>query len=317
MSVAFLFPGQGSQHEGMGRELFESEPASREVMQRIDDALDMPLSTTCFSGSAEQLAMTETTQPAILSVSVAAWRALEARGVRPAYVAGHSLGEWSALVAAGVLDAAGAAVTVQHRGRYMQEAVPAGTGAMAAILGATEDAVTEACSVASADGEIVSPANFNSPGQIVIAGHAAAVDRAIAECQSRGARKAMKLPVSAPFHCALMAPAAARLRQELDVLRFSAFSVPLVANVTAAEVTDPEAERELLYRQVTAPVRWQQCVERLSALGVDTFVEAGPGKVLAGLVKRIVKDARTFSVGTAAEADAVARQLGEAAAPLV
>ena len=303
MSVAFVFPGQGSQHQGMGRELHDALPECRAAFEEIDAALDARLSRTCFEGTAEELALTETTQPAILAASVAAWRALHARGVRPAFVAGHSLGEWSALVAAGVLRAGDAARTVRSRGRYMQEAVPAGVGAMAAIIGGSPASVQEACAAASRDGEIVSPANLNSPDQIVIAGHAAAVDRAIAEATARGARKGMKLKVSAPFHCALMEPAARRLQADLAALDFGAFGVPLVANVTALEVTDPEAERELLVRQVTSPVRWQESVQRLVAAGVDTFVEVGPGKVLAGLVRRIAPDARILNVATPAEVD--------------
>jgi len=307
--VAFVFPGQGSQHPGMGRELYESEPAAKAAFDEIDEALDAPLSRTCFSGSAEELAMTETTQPAILATSVAAWRSLEARGVKATHVAGHSLGEWSALVAAGVLRATDAASTVRRRGRYMQEAVPAGEGAMAAILGLDAAPLEEACVEAATASEIVSPANFNAPGQIVIAGHRAAVERAIAAAQARGAKRAMMLPVSAPFHCQLMGPAATRLREDLARLDFGAFRMPLVANVTADVVTDPGVERELLARQVTAPVRWQQCVERLMAEGVNVLVEVGPGKVLTGLARRIAKDLLTFSVGGPAEADEAAKAL--------
>lgn len=310
MSVAFLFPGQGSQHPGMGRELHDQLAECRAVFEEIDEALGMPLSRTCFEGTAEQLALTETTQPAILAVSVAAWRALETRGVRPSVVAGHSLGEWSALVAAGVLAAGTGARTVRNRGRYMQEAVPAGVGAMAAILGADAALVDEACRAASTDAEIVSPANYNGPGQIAVAGHAAAVDRAIAEAASRGARRSVKLPVSAPFHCALMAPAAERLRADLAAIELAPFRVPLVSNVTARDVEDPATERRLLVEQVTAPVRWQESIEHLVARGISTFVEVGPGKVLSGLVRRIAKDATLLNVGTPAEADAAASALG-------
>lgn len=309
MSVAFVFPGQGSQAPGMGKELHDALPESRAIFEEIDGALDHPLSRTCFEGTAEELAQTETTQPAILAVSVAAWRALDARGIRPAHVAGHSLGEWSALVAAGVMTAGDAARTVRRRGRYMQEAVASGVGAMAAIIGGTPSAIEEACRAASAGDEIVSPANFNSPEQVVIAGHAAAVDRAITECVARGARKGMKLKVSAPFHCALMEPAARRLAADLDGLTMSPFRMPLVANVTAREVSDPEIERGLLVRQVTAPVRWQECVERLVALGTTTFVEIGPGKVLTGLVKRIAPEARLLNVASPAEVDQAAQAI--------
>ncbi len=309
MTVAFAFPGQGSQHPGMGAELAAAHPEARAVFEAVDDALGIPLSTTCFEGTAEQLAMTETTQPAILAVSVAAWRCLAARGVQPNFVAGHSLGEWSALVAAGTLSVTDAARAVRLRGRYMQEAVPPGVGAMAAIIGGEEAAVRAACEEATRDGELASPANFNAPGQIVIAGHAAAVERAIAGCLARGARKAMKLPVSAPFHCALMEPAAARLASDLERVSFAAPSVPLIANVTAAEVTDGEAARGLLRQQVTAPVRWHESVERLVSLGVDTVVEVGPGKVLAGLIRRIAKDIRVLNASTPQEIEAVAGAL--------
>ena len=311
MTHAFVFPGQGSQAPGMGRELHDALPECRAAFEEIDAALDAPLSLACFQGTAEELALTETTQPAILACSVAAWRALDARGLRPSHVAGHSLGEWSALVAAGVLSAGDAARTVRSRGRYMQEAVPAGVGAMAAIIGGTPASVEEACRAASSpDGrEIVSPANLNSPDQIVIAGHAAAVDRAIAEATARGARKGMRLKVSAPFHCALMEPAARRLESDLAALTLSAFRMPLVANVTAQPVEDPEVERTLLVRQVTSPVRWQESVEALLAAGVDTFVEVGPGKVLSGLLRRIAPDARSFGVSTPAEVDQVTAAL--------
>lgn len=309
MQVAFVFPGQGSQKTGMGRDLFEADPVARAAFGELDAALDVPVSRLCFEGSAEDLALTENTQPAILACSVAAWRCLDARGIRPAYVAGHSLGEYSALVAAGVLDAGDAVRTVRRRGRYMQEAVPPGVGAMAALLGIEAGVVEEACRAASAPGETVAPANFNSPGQVVVAGHRAAVERAIEAAGRLGARRSVLLPVSAPFHCELMAPAAARLAADLAALAFGAFGVPLVANVTGREVSDPAVERELLERQVVAPVLWQQSVERLVELGTDTFVEVGPGSVLTGLVKRIARDARLFNVAGSEDLDRVVAEL--------
>lgn len=293
----------------MGRALHDASPVAREAFEQMDAALGLSVSRLCFDGTPEELALTENTQPAILACSVATWRCLDARGIRPAYVAGHSLGEYSALVAAGVLDAGDAVRTVKRRGRHMQEAVPAGIGAMAAILGADALIVEEACRLASEPGDSVSPANFNSPGQIVIAGHAAAVHRAIEEAAKLGARRSTLLPVSAPFHCELMAPAAARLSEDLAALTLGAFRVPVISNVTAEVVTEPELERGLLTRQVVSPVRWQQSVERLSGLGVDTFVEIGPGKVLSGLAKRIVKDARLLSVGTPEELESVTAAL--------
>ena len=309
MSVAFVFPGQGSQAPGMGRALHDANPVAREAFEQMDAALGLSVSRLCFDGTAEELALTENTQPAILACSVATWRCLDARGIRPAYVAGHSLGEYSALVAAGVLDTGDAVRTVKRRGRHMQDAVPAGIGAMAAILGADAAMIEEACRLASEPGNSVSPANFNSPGQIVIAGHVAAVHRAIEEAAKLGARRSTLLPVSAPFHCELMAPAAAHLSEDLAALTLGVFRVPVISNVTAEAVTEPEVERELLTRQVVSPVRWQQSVERLSALGVDTFVEIGPGKVLSGLGKRIVKDARLLSVGTPDELESVTAAL--------
>ena len=307
--LAFVFPGQGSQQPGMGRALFDADPVARAAFAEMDAALDMSVSRLCFEGSADELARTENTQPAILACSIAAWRCLDARGVTPAYVAGHSLGEYSALVAAGVLSAGDAIRTVRRRGRYMQDAVPKGVGAMAAILGIEPYLVEEACHAATGPGEIVAPANFNSPGQIVVAGHRPAVERAIEEASRRGARRAVLLPVSAPFHCELMAPAAARLADDLRALAFSDFRVPLIANVTGREVSEPIVERELLRAQVVAPVRWQQSVERLVELGVDTFVEVGPGTVLTGLIKRIARGARLLNVAGPEDLDRVVAEL--------
>jgi [acyl-carrier-protein] S-malonyltransferase len=296
VSLAFLFPGQGSQRAGMGRELLEAVPESRAVFEEADRVLGFPLSRLCFEGPEAQLVLTENAQPAILTVSVAAQRALEARGVRPQYVAGHSLGEYSALVAAGALSLADAVRVVRRRGQYMQEAVPVGVGAMAAILGLDLHAIEVACREA-AEGQVVTPANINSSEQVVIAGHAEAVARAAERCLAAGARRALPLPVSAPFHCALMAPAQQRLATDLLALPFQDPAIPLVNNVDARVVgTGPEC-RDGLVRQVSAPVRWRECVERLVALGVSTFVEVGPGTVLTGLARKIARSAAATSVG--------------------
>lgn len=299
--IAYLFPGQGSQAVGMGRDLAENFPAARAVFAEADDALGFALSRLCFAGPAEELQLTEHTQPAILTVSVAALRVMEAEGLpRADFVAGHSLGEYSALVAAGALSLAAAVRTVRARGRYMQAAVPVGVGAMAAILGADAGTVAAACAEA-AQGEVCSPANINSPKQIVIAGNAGAVDRAIDILKARGVRKAVKLNVSAPFHCALMRPAQERLAADLNELEFGELSVPLVTNVDAALIRQGTEARAALVRQVSAPVLWRESIEHLvNERGVQTFVEVGPGKVLAGLVRQIAPDARCLNVEDAA-----------------
>jgi len=294
--IAYIFPGQASQYAGMGRELADNFKAAREVFEEADDALGFSVSQMCFGGTAEELRLTENTQPAILTVSVAALRAMEAEGFRsPDYVAGHSLGEYSALVASGSLSLADAVRTVRARGRYMQEAVPVGAGAMAAVMGADLKTVMEAC-VESQQGEVCSPANINSPNQIVIAGDATAVDRAIELVKERGAKRAIKLNVSAPFHCALMMPAQERLAEDLEKLAFEDLRVPLVTNVDAAAIEKGDEARDALVRQVSSPVRWNESVELLLREGVETFIEVGPGKVLAGLVRQINRSLRCLNV---------------------
>jgi len=293
--IAFIFPGQGSQAVGMGRALAEAFPICAETFAEADRALGEPLSRLCFEGPEDQLRLTENTQPAILTVSIAAYRLLESRGFTPAYVAGHSLGEYSAHVAAGTIAFGDAVQIVRRRGRYMQEAVPVGRGAMAAILGLDADAVARACQEAS-DGDIVSPANLNAPGQVVIAGSAEAVARASARAKEAGAKRVVPLPVSAPFHCALMKPAEERLAPELRALATSAPRLPVVANVDAAPKRDAASAIEALVRQVSSPVRWEEVVRRLASEGVHAYVEVGPGTVLGGLVRKIHREATVVSV---------------------
>jgi [acyl-carrier-protein] S-malonyltransferase len=304
--IAFVFPGQGSQKVGMGRALADGHPECRAVFDEADRALGEPLSTLCFEGPDERLVLTENTQPAILTVSVAAWRLLDSRGIRPDIVAGHSLGEYSAHVAAGTLAFADAVRTVRRRGRYMQEAVPVGTGAMAAILGLDRDDVAAACADA-AEGDVVAPANLNAPGQVVIAGTAAAVAGAGAGAKARGAKRVIPLSVSAPFHCALMRPAEQRLAPELRALTVSAPRVPVVANVDAAPKVDAAAAVEALIRQISAPVLWEDVVARLASEGVRAYVEVGPGTVLSGLIRKIHRDARVAHLETPADLEAVER----------
>ncbi|HZI94007.1 MAG TPA: ACP S-malonyltransferase [Patescibacteria group bacterium] len=294
--LAFVFPGQGSQAVGMGADLTAAYPVCRQTFAEADETLGFSLSRLCFEGPEQDLQLTANAQPAILTVSVAALRALAALGLRPALVAGHSLGEYSALVAAGALGFADAVALVRKRGLYMQEAVPVGMGAMAAIMGLDASALADLCGQAERAGDsadsgqtaqVVSPANMNAPGQTVISGHSEAVDRAIAMAQERGARRAVRLQVSAPFHCVLMQPAADRLAADLAATRFNDLSIPLVANVTATELRTGEQARSSLVRQVTAPVLWEQSVRRLHDLGAHKALEVGPGKVLTGLIKRI------------------------------
>jgi [acyl-carrier-protein] S-malonyltransferase len=289
--IAFLFPGQGSQKVGMGRALAAAYPEARAVYQEADAALGWSLSKLCFEGPEETLTLTANAQPAILTTSVAALRALERHSDwRPGAAAGHSLGEYSALVATGALRLADAVRLVHLRGKLMQEAVPPGAGAMAAILGLGAEAVESACAAVRAElgaGAVVSPANLNGGGQVVIAGSKAAIDRAIAVCKERGAKRALPLSVSAPFHCALMQPAADRLADALDVVDLARPSVPVVTNVEASPTQDPAHLRLLLALQVTAPVRWEETIQRLVAMGATRAVELGTGTVLAGLCKRI------------------------------
>jgi len=284
--IALLFPGQGSQAVGMGKDLAEKFPIARQTFEEADDALGYKLSTLCFEGPEEQLRLTEITQPAILTASVAALRVLEGSIPKPAYVAGHSLGEYSAHVAAGTISFADALRTVRNRGKYMQEAVPVGVGAMAAVLGMDSDKVTAVCHDA-AHGEVCEPANINSPEQIVISGNTGAVERAAILADQRGAKKAKLLPVSAPFHCSLMKPAQDRLQADLNALTLQKPAYPVACNVDAELVTDELRARDTLVRQVTGSVKWDQCVHLLIAQGVHTFIEVGPGKVLWGLMRQI------------------------------
>lgn len=290
MGVALVFPGQGSQYVGMGKALSERFPIARRVLAEADDALGFALSELCFAGPEADLKLTENTQPAILAVSVAALRVLEAESaVRPEWVAGHSLGEYSALVAAGALDFAAAVKIVRERGRLMQQAVPAGEGAMAVLLGLEMDAVQALCNDASA-GEIVAPANFNGGGQIVIAGSKNAVGRAMKLAKERGAKRALDLPVSAPFHCQLMRPAAQGLEKILADVTIQPLNIGVVSNVEAEVNRDAGRVKSLLVEQAVQPVRWEESVRRLAALGCRRAIEVGPGKVLRGLIKRIAPE---------------------------
>jgi [acyl-carrier-protein] S-malonyltransferase len=295
--IAFLFPGQGAQKVGMGKALADAYPVCRDTFEEADAAIGEPLSRIIFEGPEDQLTLTENTQPAILAVSIAAYRLIASRGLRPDFVAGHSLGEYSANVAAGTFSFADALRIVRRRGRYMQEAVPVGEGAMAAILGLDADAVARACADGS-QGEVVSPANLNGAGQVVIAGTRDAVKRAGERAKALGAKRVIPLTVSAPFHCALMKPAEERLAPELRGLATAAPSVPIVANVDAEIKRDPASAIDALVRQVSSPVRWEAVVARLASEGVTTYVEVGPGTVLTGLVRKIQRDAVTATFGS-------------------
>jgi len=315
--IAFLFPGQGAQSIGMGRELADKYPVARRTFEEADEALGYRLSELCFEGPEEKLKLTEITQPAILTASVAAWRVLEEKGLKPDFVAGHSLGEYSAHVAAGTLAFADAVRTVRNRGKYMQEAVPVGVGAMAAILGMTLDKVSEIANEIvndAAQGEVCQVANINSPEQIVISGHAGAVDRAIKLATERGAKKAVSLPVSAPFHCALMQPAQDRLARDLGALSFQNPSCPVVCNVDAAVVASAEASRKALIRQVTGAVKWEPSVRLLIEKRASLFIEVGPGKVLWGLMRQIDRSKTCLTVGDEASLQKTLAQIEALAA---
>jgi len=298
--IAFLFPGQGSQSVGMGADLIGAYTVCRRVFEEADETLGIPLTRLCTEGPEADLQLTATAQPAILTASVAALRALESQGIRPDIVAGHSLGEYSALVAAGAVAFKDALVLVRKRGTYMQEAVPVGQGAMAAIMGLDAEILERICAEASVEGQLVSVANLNAPEQTVISGHAGAVDAAISLAQQRGARRAIKLAVSAPFHCALMQPAADRLAEDLATTTFHDLSAPLVANVSALPNRSGSEAREALVKQITSPVRWDQSVRTLAAAGARLALEVGPGKVLSGLVRRIEPRISCIAVGDSA-----------------
>lgn len=304
-NLAFVFPGQGSQKPGMLAELASQYPLVQNLFAEASDVLGYDLWQLVQTGSQEDINLTERTQPLLLTASVAVWRIWkEQGGVTPALVSGHSLGEWSALVCADVLAFSDAVKLVQHRGRYMQEAVPAGQGGMAAIIGLDDDKILTACAAAAQD-EVVSAVNFNSPGQVVIAGAAAAVERASALCKEAGAKRALPLPVSAPFHTSLMKPAAERLQSLIDSTPFSVPTIPVIHNVTAAAESDPAAIKSLMIEQIYSPVRWVDCVNAISATGVNFTVECGPGKVLSGLNKRINKELTTLSIETPDELQTV------------
>ncbi len=313
MARAFVFPGQGSQAVGMGQALAEAFPAARELFEEVDEALKQRLFTLMREGPERELTLTENAQPALMAVSLAAVRVLERElGCRladaAAFVAGHSLGEYSALAAAGAFAVADAARLLKRRGRAMQRAVPVGEGAMAALIGADLEQA-EAIARDAAKGEVCAAANDNAPGQVVVSGHKAAVERAVALAGERGIRRSLMLPVSAPFHCALMQPAAEEMAEALAETRILPPAVPLIANVTAAPVKDPETIRRLLVEQVTGLVRWRESVLAMKSAGVDTVIELGAGKVLSGLVKRIDRDLAATSAGTPEELEAVAKSL--------
>lgn len=294
MSLAFVFPGQGSQYAGMGKALSEVFPAARQAFAEADEALGRPLTKLIFEGPEEDLRLTWNTQPAILAVSVACLRALRSKGgAQPAFCAGHSLGEYSALVAAGAVSFADALRVVEQRGRFMQDAVPLNTGVMYAVLGLDADQVSSVCAEVTRPGEVVEVANDNCPGQVVISGHVKAVETAAERLKAAGAKRAVPLAVSAPFHCSLMRPAGERLAEVLAGVPFEAPSVPVVANVDARPNEEVARIPDLLVRQVSSPVRWQDCVKTLAQAGVDRFLEIGPGKVLAGLIRRIAPSAST------------------------
>lgn len=304
MKTAFLFPGQGSQYAGMGKTLAAAFPVARAVFEQADRALGFSIAQLCFEGPEDRLKLTENTQPALLAVSTAAYRVLSEQGLKPDYVAGHSLGEYSALVAAGSLDFADAVRLVRKRGQYMQQAVPAGVGAMAALL-KLPDGKLEAILAEASQGEVVAPANLNSPDQIVIAGHAGAVERAVELAKAAGARRAVLLPVSAPFHCPLMKPAQERLAADLETTEFRDLAIPLLNNWQAQPIRTGAEARRGLYEQVPNPVRWAESIRYLQAQGVSRFVEVGAGGILAGLLRSINGDLKGVKFGEAADLEKV------------
>jgi len=294
--VAFIFPGQGSQYSGMGKDLAANFPIARQTFEEANNALDFDIAALCFTGSEEDLKLTANTQPAILTTSIATLRVLKQESdVVPDYTAGHSLGEYSALVAAGVFDFTDAVTIVRQRGSFMQEAVPVGVGVMAAILGLDNFTLEQLCQDA-AQGQVVAPANYNSSGQIVIAGHATAVTRVVELAKEKGAKRALPLPVSAPFHSALMAPAADKLQLALESVALNPFSCPVISNVLASPYEDIARTKQLLVEQVCAAVRWEESIHKLQELNVSHYIEIGPGKVLAGLNKRIDRSLQTSNV---------------------
>jgi [acyl-carrier-protein] S-malonyltransferase len=311
--LAFIFPGQASQYPGMGRDLYDNFPESRAVFDEADAALGFPISKICFEGSEDDLKLTENTQPAILTVSVAAYRALEKRGIVPDFAAGHSLGEYSALVAAGAMTFSDSVKLARRRGGYMQAAVPAGEGAMAAILGLSPSDVAEVCKKAAGQ-EIVSPANLNSPEQTVISGHASAVKRAVEIASQSGAKRSVILPVSAPFHCELMKPAQDRFEKDLLATTFSPLRFPVVTNADAEAISTGDEAREALVRQITLPVRWLESVREMIESGVTVFIEVGPGKVLTGLMRQIDRSVRCFNVEDSASLQAALDKVAQARA---
>ena len=313
MKTAFLFPGQGSQAVGMGQAFAQTSAGAAAIWREADDALGFSLSRLCFEGPVDQLALTANTQPAVLTASVAAAAALAEKGLVPDLAAGHSLGEYSALVVAGALPFAVAVRLVRKRGEFMQEAVPVGVGAMAALMGVDVTTAEEVCAE-SARGEVVAVANINAPGQVVIAGHRTAVERAVSAAAQRGGRKSVMLPVSAPFHSALMKPAADRLAGELAAVRVDPLRVPIVRNVDAAVMTSADEVKPFLVQQVANPVRWTDCVERLHREGAALFVEVGPGRVLSGLLKRTLADVRGHAVEDPASLEKAVTAAGGATA---